>query len=116
MGGTRRCARYCRRCVPTGIGTDNIDIVVNELDALANIDFETRQVKKDFKQLRLIRIGTSGALHEEIDPGSVIVSAVSAGLDNLLYYYKKGGEVIDHELTDDFYKYMAWGKNNSKPG
>jgi len=99
----------------TGIGTDNIDIVVNELDALANINFDTREVKVEKKSLQLIRIGTSGALHAEIDPGSVIVSDISCGLDNLLHYYKDLPDVEDQELSARFMEHMAWNKDNSNP-
>ncbi|MEX0981415.1 MAG: nucleoside phosphorylase [Bacteroidales bacterium] len=101
--------------VSTGIGTDNIDIVINELDALVNIDFDTRTVKMNLKSLDLIRIGTSGALHAEIDPGSVIVSEIAGGLDNLMYFYKSINEVKDHHLEEEFNKHMQWNKDNSSP-
>jgi uridine phosphorylase len=99
----------------TGIGTDNIDIVVNELDALVNIDFNTREVKPEKKSLRLIRIGTSGALHAEIDPGSVIVSDISCGLDNLLHYYRDLPSVSNAELSTRFMEHMDWPSENSNP-
>lgn len=99
----------------TGIGTDNIDIVVNELDALANIDFETREVRAEKKSLQLIRIGTSGALHAEIEPGTVIVSDISCGLDNLLHYYRDLPEVSDAEMSASFMEHMDWRKENSNP-
>lgn len=101
--------------ISTGIGTDNIDIVVNELDALANIDFRTRSIKKSLKSLDLIRIGTSGALHEEIDPGSVIISEVAGGLDNLMYFYKSIEEVTDRRLGEAFSTHMQWNVHNSTP-
>ncbi|MCA1746616.1 MAG: nucleoside phosphorylase, partial [Bacteroidales bacterium] len=101
--------------ISTGIGTDNIDIVVNELDALANIDFRTRSIKKNLKSLDLIRIGTSGALHEEIDPGSVIISEVAGGLDNLMYFYKSIEEVTDRRLGEAFSAHMQWNVHNSTP-
>ncbi len=99
----------------TGIGTDNIDIVINELDALANIDFETREIRAEKKSLKLIRIGTSGALHEDIDPGSVIISDISCGLDNLLHYYNDFPKVTDPELSVQFMDHMLWNKANSNP-
>lgn len=99
----------------TGIGTDNIDIVVNELDALVNIDFDTREVRAEKKSLRLIRIGTSGALHAEIDPGTVIVSDISCGLDNLLHYYRNLPEVSDRDMSARFMEHMNWNKDNSHP-
>jgi uridine phosphorylase len=101
--------------ISTGIGTDNIDIVINELDALANIDFSSRTVKKSVKSLDIIRIGTSGALHEEIEPGSVIVSNIAGGLDNLMYFYKGIDEISDHELSMDFHSHMKWNNDNSRP-
>lgn len=72
----------------TGIGTDNIDIVVNELDALVNIDLEQRLVKKEHTKLKLIRIGTSGALQEDIDVDSFVLSQYGLGMDGLLHFYK----------------------------
>lgn len=73
--------------ISTGIGTDNIDIVYNELDALVNVDFKTRTVKDRLKSLNLIRIGTSGALQEEILPDSFVCSSYGLGLDGLLNFY-----------------------------
>jgi len=73
--------------ISTGIGTDNIDIVLNELDALINIDLKNRQVNSQLKSLNLIRIGTSGALQEEIEVDSMLVSSYGLGLDGLLWYY-----------------------------
>lgn len=71
----------------TGIGTDNIDIVINELDALVNIDFTTRKVNENLKSLEIIRIGTSGTVQEDIPLGSIIVSEYGLGLDALMHYY-----------------------------
>lgn len=73
--------------VSTGIGTDNIDIVLNELDALVNIDFNTRTIKQDLTRLKVIRLGTSGALQEEVGVDSLVVSSHGLGLDNLLPWY-----------------------------
>jgi uridine phosphorylase len=78
----------------TGIGTDNIDIVLNELDALVNIDFTTRQVNSQLKSLDIIRIGTSGAVQEDIPMGSILVSEFGLGLDALMNYYV-------HEVSGD---------------
>ncbi|MEX0966520.1 MAG: nucleoside phosphorylase [Bacteroidia bacterium] len=74
--------------ISTGIGTDNVDIVMNELDALVNIDFEARHARTELQSLNIIRIGTCGALQPEIHPGSGIISRYSVGLDNLLQFYK----------------------------
>lgn len=101
--------------VSTGIGPDNIDIVINELDALFNIDLATRQIRDEKRKLNLIRIGTSGALHEDIEPGSVIVSKISCGLDNLLYYYKDFSAVTDSGLAKEFKAHMNWPSDNSTP-
>lgn len=73
--------------VSTGIGTDNIDIVFNELDALANIDLETRKIKENFKSLNFVRIGTSGALHKDIPVDSYLISEAAIGFDSLWHYY-----------------------------
>ncbi|WP_276362119.1 nucleoside phosphorylase [Daejeonella sp. H1SJ63] len=78
----------------TGIGTDNIDIVLNELDALVNIDFDNRQVKKELKSLDIIRIGTSGSVQEDIPIGSILISEYGLGFDALMNYYL-------HELSGD---------------
>ena len=72
--------------VSTGIGTDNIDIVLNELDALVNIDFQTRLVKEQLTSLQIIRLGTSGALQDSIPVDSFVVSSHGLGLDNLMAY------------------------------
>ena len=78
----------CRvTALSTGIGTDNIDIVMTELDALANIDFETREVKPEHKTLDILRIGTCGAIQPEIPLGSFIFSHISVGCDGLLNWY-----------------------------
>ena len=71
----------------TGIGTDNIDIVLNELDALVNVDLEKRIAKSQHRSLNLIRIGTSGALHADIAPGRQIISQVAGGFDGLYHFY-----------------------------
>lgn len=75
--------------ISTGIGTDNIDIVINELDALVNIDLKTRTVKNNLTSLNIIRIGTSGALQEDIPADSYVCSSMAIGLDNLANYYKR---------------------------
>ena len=101
--------------ISTGIGTDNIDIVVNELDALANLDLEKRMIKQELKSLNLIRIGTSGALHADIEPGSVIVSEIAGGLDNLLHFYAGLQNINDGDLTKAFLSHMKWNPANSHP-
>lgn len=78
----------------TGIGTDNIDIVFNELDALLNIDFVSRELNKDVKSLKIIRVGTSGTVQEDIPIDSIVVSEYGLGLDSLMQYY-------EHQLSQD---------------
>jgi len=84
----------------TGIGTDNIDIVFNELDALVNIDFNSRQVKSVLKSLNIIRIGTSGAVQEDIPLGSIMVSEYGIGLDSLMHYYLHQLSGDEHMILD----------------
>ncbi|QQL51563.1 nucleoside phosphorylase [Mucilaginibacter ginkgonis] len=90
--------------VSTGIGTDNIDIVLNELDALVNIDLDTRMVKGELNQLNLIRIGTSGAVQADIPIDSLLVSSAAIGLDSLMHYYKRETSAADEELLAAFSK------------
>lgn len=92
----------------TGIGTDNIDIVMTELDALANIDFATREVKEEHKTLRIVRVGTCGALQPEIPLGAFILSHYSIGFDGLLNWYEKRDEVTDIDMEKAFMAHMGW--------
>ncbi|NSL85516.1 nucleoside phosphorylase [Chitinophaga sp. Mgbs1] len=88
--------------VSTGIGTDNIDIVLNELDALVNIDFNTRLVKPELTSLQIIRLGTSGALQESIPVDSFVVSSHGLGLDNLMPYYAFENTTAEKQLLEAF--------------
>jgi len=90
--------------ISTGIGPDNIDIVLNELDALVNIDLATRQVKKEHTALTFVRIGTSGALQANIAPGQTVVSEYAIGLDNLMHYYPERPPDWPSELETAFDK------------
>ena len=99
----------------TGIGTDNIDIVVTELDALANIDFATRQVKDEFKQLTLLRLGTSGALQEDIKVGERVFSRTSVGFDGLLNYYAGRNDVCDLAIEKAFVEHTGWNPQLTTP-
>lgn len=94
--------------VGTGIGCDNIDIVLNELDALANIDFNTRYEKESFRRLELVRIGTSGGLQEYTPTGSFVCSAKSVGFDGLLNFYAGRNEVCDLEFEEALKKHLNW--------
>ena len=99
----------------TGIGTDNIDIVLNELDALVNVDLEKRVIKPARSALRLIRLGTSGALHPEIVPGATILSKVAGGFDGLYHYYKDENKVSVPGLTESFMKHSKWKEELPHP-
>lgn len=99
----------------TGIGCDNIDIVVNELDALANIDFETRTLKSDFCQLELVRIGTCGGLQPHTPVGTFICSCKSIGFDGLLNYYAGRNEICDLGFEEAFTKHMHWNPQKGAP-
>jgi uridine phosphorylase len=92
----------------TGIGTDNIDIVMNELDALANIDFKTRTLKKEHRSLKVLRLGTSGAIQPDIPTGTLVYSAYSAGIDGLLNWYAGRNEVCDLDMEKAFIRHMNW--------
>ncbi len=99
----------------TGIGIGNIDICVTELDALANIDFATRQVKDTFRQLTLVRLGTSGALQSDIKVGEAIFSRTSVGFDGLLNYYAGRNGVCDLEIEKAFIEHTGWNELLPKP-
>jgi len=88
--------------VSTGIGPDNIDIVLNELDALVNIDFETRQIKETLSSLDIVRIGTSGSLQEDIPVDSYVASTHGLGLDNLLNFYRLDHNEQERQLLQSF--------------
>lgn len=88
--------------VSTGIGPDNIDIVLNELDALVNIDFQTRQIKETLSSLDIVRIGTSGSLQEDIPVDSYVASTHGLGLDNLLNFYRLDHNEQERQLLQSF--------------
>jgi uridine phosphorylase len=92
----------------TGIGTDNIDIVVNELDALVNIDLKTRQVKDKFKSLNIIRIGTSGGLQDDIPVDAFLASRKAIGFDGLLNFYDHRNDISDLPFERAFKSHVAW--------
>ncbi len=99
----------------TGIGTDNIDIVVNELDALVNIDLETREIKKEHKSLNIVRIGTSGGLQTDLPVNSFVVSEKSIGFDGLLNYYSGRNNVVDQAFEEAFKAYTGWDASLASP-
>ncbi len=101
--------------ISTGIGCDNIDIVMNELDALANIDFATRHEKSPLKTLTLVRLGTCGGLQEYTPEGTYIASEKSIGFDGLLNYYAGRDEACDLEFEEAFKKHMNWNPQKGAP-
>ena len=111
--GTYRGRRLS--CVSHGIGCDNIDIVVTELDALVNIDFATRQEKTEHTTLTLVRIGTSGGLQECSPVGSYVVAAKSMGFDGLLNYYEVPDGVFDLDLETAFCNHVGWNPRLPAP-
>ena len=99
----------------TGIGCDNIDIVMTELDALANIDFSTRMEKEEHRTLTIVRIGTCGGLQPFTPTGTFIASVKSIGFDGLLNYYEGRNEVCDLELEEAFRQHMDWSPLKGAP-
>ncbi|MEO6233120.1 MAG: nucleoside phosphorylase [Ferruginibacter sp.] len=102
-------------CVSTGIGPDNIDIVLNELDALVNIDFETRTIKDSLKSLNIIRFGTSGSLQEAIPVDSFVASTHGLGLDNLLHFYRLENNEEEKQLIHAFNTHTQLSSGNVSP-
>ena len=98
-----------------GIGTDNIDIVMTELDALANIDFKTRLPKKEHRRLKILRIGTCGAAQPDIPLGSYILSHISIGFDGVLNWYRDGKKIFLNDFEDAFVKHMRWPRRLGRP-
>ena len=101
--------------VSTGIGCDNIDIVMTELDALANIDFQTRTENDEHRTLSIVRVGTCGGLQPFTPTGSFIASVKSIGFDGLLNYYDGRNDVCDLQLEEAFKKHMNWSPLKGAP-
>lgn len=101
--------------VSHGIGCDNIDIVLNELDALANIDFETRTVRPCFRQLTLVRVGTSGGLQPFVPVGTFVAAEKSIGFDGVLYFYNDSERVRDLPLEAELIRQLDWKTDGLKP-
>jgi uridine phosphorylase len=102
-------------CLSHGIGPDNIDIVINELDALANIDFKTREVKDQHRQLTMVRIGTSGALQPELIVGTPVIAEKALGFDGVLNYYADRNKIADLEFEKAFCEHTNWNPLWAKP-
>lgn len=107
--GTRICV------ISTGIGTDNIDIVVNEVDALANIDLKTRCIKDKKRSLNFIRVGTSGSLQKDIKVDSFVLSELSIGFDGLLSFYKGSNQICDSGFEQAFREQVVKNKTIPQP-
>ncbi len=99
--------------ISTGIGTDNIDIVINELDALVNTDLQTGRKLKSLTKLNLVRLGTSGTIHKEINLNSIVVSSYGMGLDNLMHFYANND--FDQEIQEAINNQLKWPTQLSKP-
>lgn len=102
-------------CISHGIGPDNIDIVITELDALANVDFATREVKEHKRVLTMVRIGTSGALQPELSLGTPVIAEKSIGFDGVLNYYAGRDEVADLDFERAFCEHTGWNPLWAKP-
>ncbi len=101
--------------VSTGIGCDNIDIVLTELDALVNIDFESRQVKEQLQSLTIVRLGTSGGVQPSIKVGDMILSTTSVGFDGLINYYEGCESVTNKAAERAFMSHMEWSERLTTP-
>lgn len=102
-------------CISTGIGCDNCDIVMNELDALANIDFETRTERPEHRTLEIIRVGTSGAMQEDIPLGTFLVSVKSIGFDGVLAFYENRDKVADLGFEDALVEAIHYPAKAARP-
>lgn len=100
--------------ISTGIGPDNIDIVLNELDALVNIDFETRELKEEITSLNIIRIGTSGSIQKEVPVDSFLISESAIGFDGLLHFYESK-HIQNTEFAEAFSQHLDWFKKKAAP-
>lgn len=98
-----------------GIGPDNIEICVTELDALANIDFKTRKVKPEHRTLNIVRIGTSGSLQEDLHIGEFVIAEKGTGFDGILNFYADRDKVCDLEFEKEFMKHTNWNKTWAAP-
>lgn len=101
--------------VSTGMGTDNIDIVLSELDAVANIDLVRKQINSDHKQLTFIRLGTSGSLQEDIPVDSFLASTHGLGFDGLVHYYEHAEQFSDNPFVEQFIRDVDWNKKLPTP-
>ncbi|HLN19617.1 MAG TPA: nucleoside phosphorylase [Bacteroidales bacterium] len=101
--------------ISSGIGTDNIDILLNELDALVNIDLKTGISKEETTSLNIVRVGTSGGLRSDVPAGSVVLTETAVGFDGLLHFYEGYDWILDTELSDVLVHYLEWPDTLSYP-
>lgn len=101
--------------VSTGIGPDNIDIVINELDALVNIDLETKEIRSAKRSLNIVRIGTSGSVQADIPVDSFVISEKSIGCDGVLRFYAGNQAVCDTDFEEAFIRQCGWAKETARP-
>ncbi len=113
VGGTYRGKPVM--CISHGIGSDNIEIVVTELDALANIDFNTREVKPEHRTLNMVRVGTSGSLQPDIHLGDYVIAEKATGTDGILNYYAGRDMVCDLDFEREFVAHTGWLKTWAAP-
>ncbi len=113
IGGTYKGKNIM--CLSHGIGSDNIEIVVTELDALVNVDFETRKVKKEHRILNMVRVGTSGSLQEDLHIGDFVIASKGIGTDGILNYYADRDKVCDLDFERLFCEHTLWNESWAAP-
>lgn len=113
IGGTYKGKNLM--CISHGIGPDNIEIVITELDALANIDFKTRKVRQEHRTLEMVRIGTSGSLQEELTIGDFVIAEKGTGFDGILNFYADRDKVCDLEFERQFCAHTEWKSTWAAP-
>lgn len=102
-------------CISHGIGADNIEIVVTELDALANVDFNTREVKPEHRTLNMVRVGTSGSIFEDLHIGDYVIAEKALGSDGILNFYAMRDDVCDLEFQRQFMEHTGWHRSWADP-
>lgn len=102
-------------CISHGIGSDNIEIVMTELDALANINFRTRKEKEEKRRLELVRIGTSGSLQYDLQIGDFVIASYAIGFDGILNFYEKRDSVCNLEFENEFCEFVKWDNSWARP-
>lgn len=101
--------------ISSGIGTDNIEILINELDALVNVDLSTQKPKPDLRQLTIVRLGTCGAINKSIPAGSTIMTELAIGFDSLIHFYGDYDWILEPQITNMLVEYLEWPDSLSYP-